>query len=91
MARMLLCSVALITLIGFTEYIGSVDGANSNKKTKTHNSSLFFTQVKMSALDEKKDEAETNNNNNNNNNKSIVLETNLDEDSTASDSARGAK
>ena len=89
MARMLLRSVALITLIGFTEYIGSVDGANSNKKTKTHNSSLFFTQVKMSALDEKKDEAETNNNNNNN--KSIVLETNLDEDSTASDSARGAK
>jgi len=40
-------------------------------------------QVKMSAMDGKKDEVEANNNNN----KSVVLETNLDEASTASDSA----
>ena len=82
---MLIRSLALITLIGFTEYIESADGANSNKKLK-HLILAFFAQVKMSAIDRKKDEAETNNNN-----KSVVLETNLDEDSTASDSARGAK
>ena len=41
----------------------------------------------MSAMDGKKDEAEANNNNN----KSVVLETNLDEASTASDSAGGTR
>ena len=48
----------------------------------------LLVQVKMSAIDGKKDDAEPNNNNNNN--KSVVLETNLDETPTASDSAGGA-
>ena len=52
--------------------------------TKTH---TFLVQVKMSAMDGKKDEVEANNNNN----KSVVLETNLDEASTASDSAGGTR
>ena len=53
--------------------------------TKTH---TFLVQVKMSAMDGKKGETEANNNNNN---KSVVLETNLDEASTASDSAGGTR
>ena len=59
---------------------------------QTHTSETFFLQIKMSAVNGKKDEVEPNNNVNNNNKEnetSVVLETNLDDTPPASDSAGG--